>query len=322
MIALRFIDNRLQLVRNAPVPAIPGEALVRVLAAGICNTDLEIVKGYSAFSGTIGHEFVGVVQECPDASLKGRRVVGEINAGCGTCPLCLAGDPRHCPDRTTLGIHGRGGAFADYLSLPVRNLLTVPDTITNRQAVFAEPLAAACEILDQAPIGDRSRVAVIGDGKLGQLAARALATTGCDLTVFGKHPAKLALLKGRAQIRTVEDLPIRRNDRFEFVVEASGSPSGLDLALDLVRPRGWVVAKSTFHGPAALNLSRVVVDEITIVGSRCGRFGPALRLLETAAVSVDDLISAEFPLEEGIAAVKCAGATDVIKVLLRPAAQS
>jgi len=317
MKALRFERNQLRLVEDAPVPRIEGEALVRVIVAGICSTDLEIVRGYAGFSGTIGHEFVGTVVSSPDRSQEGCRVVGEINAGCGLCALCRAGDSRHCPERTVLGIHRRDGAFAEFLSLPARNLLVVPAGISDRQAVFTEPLAAACAILEQVKIHQDHRVAVIGDGKLGHLITRVLATTGCELTMIGKHPDKLALSEGTRRIE-VRGLDASGPSHFDIAVEASGSPDGLRLAIGLVRPRGFVVLKSTFHGAASFDTSRVVVDEITLIGSRCGRFAPALNLLATGTMGVEQLISAEYGLSEGIAAMKRAQEPDSLKVLLRP----
>ncbi|HZS03335.1 MAG TPA: alcohol dehydrogenase catalytic domain-containing protein [Blastocatellia bacterium] len=317
MKALRFEDNRLHLTGAAAIPHRAGEALVRVTMAGICNTDLEIVRGYAGFHGTLGHEFVGVVEDSPDPEQIGLRVVGEINAGCGECELCQQGDPRHCLNRTVLGIHGRDGAFADYLSLPPENLLVVPDAVSDRQAVFTEPLAAACEILDQAEIGQRHRVAVIGDGKLGQLIARVMATTECDLALIGKHLDKLQLAADIG-IKTVELqwLRVAPADRFDFVIEASGAPAGLKLALDLVRPRGAIILKSTFNDAVSLNTWRIVVDEISVIGSRCGRFEKALGLLEAGAVDVEGLIADEFPLAAGVEAMRQAQTPGTLKVIL------
>lgn len=316
MKALRFENNKLRLA-DVPLPHRSGEALVRMTAAGICNTDIEIVRGYADFRGTLGHEFVGVVADSPDRSQIGRRVVGEINTGCGQCGLCRANDPRHCPNRTALGIHGRDGAFAEYLSLPSQNLLIVPDGVSDHQAVFTEPLAAACEILDQVEINDSHRVAVIGDGKLGQLISRVIETVGCDLTLIGKHAGKLELA-ARAGIKTVglDALDITPASRFDFVIEASGSASGLRLALDLVRPRGAVILKSTFHGAVELDTSRIVVNEISVIGSRCGRFENALRLLETGKVDVEPLIAREFKLADGVEAMAEAERPGTLKVLL------
>jgi threonine dehydrogenase-like Zn-dependent dehydrogenase len=321
MKALRFENGELQMAEVA-APNRAGEALVRVTAAGICNTDLEIIRGYANFSGTLGHEFVGVVEASPDQSQVGRRVVGEINVGCGNCELCRSGDARHCLKRSVPGIHNRDGAFAELLSLPPQNLRFVPDAISDRQAVFTEPLAAACEILDQIEICPEHRVAVIGDGKLGQLIARVLATTGCNLILIGKHLDKLELAAS-AGIKTVElhNLKIDPASRFDFVVEASGSGSGLQLALDQVKPRGTIILKSTFHGPIQLDAWRIVVNEICVLGSRCGRFEKALKLLEEGRVKVEDLIAGEFRLSDGIAAIAAAQTKGTLKILLKTKAR-
>jgi threonine dehydrogenase-like Zn-dependent dehydrogenase len=319
MKALRIEDNKLKLAAVA-VPRRDGEALIRMTMAGICNTDIEIAHGYADFRGTLGHEFVGVVEESPDRSQIGRRVVGEINAGCGQCDLCRRNDPRHCPDRTALGIRGRDGAFAEYLSLPPRNLLIVPDGVSDRQAVFTEPLAAALEILDQVDIRASHRVAVVGDGKLGQLISRVIAMTGCDLTLIGKHDAKLELA-ARAGVNIAKlgepgAMDMALAARFDFVVEASGSSGGLELALDLIRPRGAIILKSTFSGAVRLDTSRIVVNEISVIGSRCGRFETALRLLESGGVDVESLIAREYPLAEGVEAMAEAQRPGTLKVLL------
>ena len=316
MKALRFENQQLNL-SDIAIPQRDGEALVRVTTAGICNTDLEIVRGYANFSGTLGHEFVGVVEASPDPAQIGARVVGEINAGCGVCELCRAGDPRHCANRSVLGIVGRDGAFAEYLSLPAVNLLPVPAAVSDQQAVFTEPLAAACEILVQITITKNHRVAVIGDGKLGQLIARVIATTECDLILIGKHADKLQLAI-EAGIKTIElhKLSVDPAHRFDCVVEASGSASGLLLALDLVKPRGTIMLKSTFHGAVQLDTSRIVVDEISVIGSRCGRFYQALELLASGKVNVEPLIAAEYSLTDGIAALEHAARVGTLKVLL------
>ncbi|MEN3335758.1 MAG: hypothetical protein V7641_5123 [Blastocatellia bacterium] len=329
MRALRF-DGSLHFVNDAPLPLREGEALVQVLRAGICNTDLEIVKGYAGFHGTLGHEFVGRIVESPDKDLSGRRVVGEINAGCGLCALCLAGDARHCAGRTVLGIKGRDGAFADYLCLPTANLIEVPDSIADEEAVFVEPLAAAASILEQISINESTRVAVIGDGKLAQLICRVLAQTGCALNIIGKHQEKLALLDDTGARRlwlTVaasDPLNIQSwvaeqalNQGFDVVVEASGSANGLPMAIALTRPRGAIVMKSTHYGQTAADLSQVVVNELRIIGSRCGRFSPAIDLLARRAVDVRSLISQEFAIEDGLNAFAQAAATTTLKVLLR-----
>lgn len=317
MRALQFLNGQLRL-SELPVPmAAEGEALVRVTMAGICNTDLEIVRGYAGFNGTIGHEFVGVVESAPEPDLVGCRVVGEINAGCGRCRLCQSGDPRHCLERTVLGIVGRDGAFADYLRLPMANLLVVPETVPDRAAVFTEPIAAACEILDQVKIGAGMRVAVLGDGKLGQLIARVLGTTGCDLVLIGKYPEKLRLAEDAA-IKTVlkDQVNIAPAERFDLVVEATGSPQGFEMAVALTRPGGRLVLKSTFHGAVTIDLSRIVVDEISLIGSRCGRFDRALELLVSGEVDPLPLVSSEYSLDEGMAAMVEAGRHGVVKVLL------
>ncbi|MFL6216109.1 MAG: alcohol dehydrogenase catalytic domain-containing protein [Blastocatellia bacterium] len=329
MRALRF-NGSLRFVTDAPVVRREGEALVQVLRAGICNTDLEIVKGYAGFRGTLGHEFVGRVVESPNQALTGRRVVGEINAGCGACELCRAGDPRHCAQRTVLGIHSRDGAFADFLSLPPRNLIEVPDSISDEEAVFVEPLAAAAGILEQLRVDEATRVAVIGDGKLAQLICRVLAQTGCALTVFGKHQEKLALLDDigacclRLSLGDGDSLKMQGwlneqelNQSFDVVVEASGSATGLPMAITLTRPRGAIVLKSTYHGETSADLSAVVVNELQIIGSRCGRFAPALDLLSRRAVDIRSLISQEYAIEEGLEAFQQAAAPSTMKVLLR-----
>lgn len=317
MKALRVKAGRVDLEQVAK-PVADGEALIIVIKSGICNTDLEIAKGYAGFEGTIGHEFVGAVEQAPNRSdLIGKRVVGEINAGCGHCDACRAGDPRHCPNRTVLGIHGRDGAHAEFLRLPIENLLQVPETVSDSEAVFVEPLAAAYGIIEQVAIPPATRVAVIGDGKLGILCARSLSGSTDGLIVVGKHRKKLALAEKYGNVTGVmldeaEDL----SRSFDVVIEASGSESGFSKALELVKPRGKVVLKSTFHGTPTWNATRVVVDEITIVGSRCGRFPAALELLSNGSIEVEDLVSDEIPLADGVAAMGRAAESGVLKVLL------
>ena len=317
MLALRVEKKNLS-VKNIAKPDSLDEALVRVLLSGICNTDLEIARGYAGFKGTIGHEFVGVVEDSADNTLAGRRVVGEINAGCGKCDLCLAGDSRHCAGRTVLGIVGRDGAHAEFLQLPVENLIPVPRNIPDEHAVFTEPLAAACGILERVSISKTDRVAVIGDGKLGLLCAQVLALTGASLLLVGKHASKLRIAARRGIETATPKQAARRKREFDVVVEASGAAAGFDLALTLLRPKGQLVLKSTFHGKTELNAARIVVDEISIVGSRCGRFAPALDLLKKAAIDVDSLISEEYSLSNGVHAMRRAGTRGVLKVLLRP----
>ena len=317
MKALRYQNNRLT-VAEVPKPDDDAEAVVRVTLSGICNTDVEIVRGYAGFQGTIGHEFVGVVERAPGVEhLVGQRVVGEINAGCGRCALCLGGDPRHCPNRTVLGIVGRDGAHAEFLQLPVINLLPVPDTVPDQRAVFAEPLAAACGILERVSITKETRVAVIGDGKLGLLCAQALALTEASVLLIGKHPNKLRIAAARGvETSTIENVGSRARE-FDVVVEASGASGGFKMALGLLRPRGVLVLKSTFHGLTEIDAARVVVDEISVVGSRCGRFAPALDLLANDAVDVESLISEEYALADGVRAMQRATERGILKVLLR-----
>lgn len=315
MKALRFENNQLKLAEIAK-PVNELEAVVRVLKSGICNTDVEIVRGYAGFSGTIGHEFVGIVETADDENLVGKRVVGEINAGCGVCELCRGGDERHCPLRTVLGIKERDGAHAEFLTLPARNLLEVPAEISDAEAVFAEPLAAAFGITEQVEITPKMRVAVIGDGKLGNLCAQSLVLKSENVTLVGKHREKLSLI-GKRNIETVllEDAAKMKRS-FDTVVEASGSETGFNLALDLLKPRGRLVLKSTFHGKANWEAWRVVVDEITITGSRCGRFAPALELLRDKKVVVENLINEELSLSDGVKALDIAQKSGVMKVLL------
>ncbi|MCS7179374.1 MAG: alcohol dehydrogenase catalytic domain-containing protein [Anaerolineae bacterium] len=316
MLALIFDGERLRLRDDYPRPALPpGETLVRVRLAGICNTDLEIVRGYMGFRGVLGHEFVGVVEEAEDPSLVGQRVVGEINASCGECPTCRAGRPTHCPNRTTLGIWGRDGAFAEYLTLPIRNLHIVPEDVPDEAAVFTEPLAAALEILEGVHLRPTDRVVVLGDGKLGLLVAQVLAMTGCDLMVVGHHREKLDLLARRGIPTALESEA--EGLSANVVVECTGRPDGFAAARRILRPRGTLVLKSTYHGRVETDLTGLVVDEITLVGSRCGPFPPALRLLARGLVDVGALISAVYPLDRGMEAFAQAAQPGVLKVLLR-----
>lgn len=295
-----------------PVPAAD-EALVRVLRAGICNTDLELLRGYYPYAGVLGHEFVGVVEQGP-ASLQGRRVVGEINAACGHCHFCDRGQPTHCEHRTVLGIVNRHGAFADYLTLPTQNLHPVPDHVPTDVATFTEPLAAALEIQEQVAVRQGDRVLVVGDGKLGQLVAQTLALTGCDLLAVGRHQQKLANLAARG-IQT--GLAGAIADRtFDVAVECTGNPDGFALALKALRSRGTLVLKSTYAGKLSVDASALVVDEITLIGSRCGPFPKALDLLAQGKVDLLPLIQAHYPLEQRIEALEHAQQRNVLKVLL------
>lgn len=309
MNALVF-DGKLKLERDYPLPRVPSdESLVRVLRAGICTTDLEITKGYMGYHGVLGHEFVGVVES---GELQGARVVGEINAYDGTCPTCRRGDVTHCPNRTTLGIVNRDGALAEFLTLPTCNLHRVPDPVSDEQAVFTEPLAAACEITDRVYIRPTDRVCVIGDGKLGLLCAQVLHLTGCDLVAVGRHADKLKILKRHGIATTTDANSIR--GQFDLVVDCTGQASGFDLARKLLRPRGTLVLKSTFHGTQEMLFAPIVIDEISIVGSRCGPFEPALRLLEKSLVDVESMISAEYPMARAVEAFESAETPGVLKV--------
>ena len=307
-------NQQLQLKNNLPLPQpTEDEALVRVLQAGICNTDLELLRGYYPYQGVLGHEFVGVVETGPQHLLN-KRVVGEINAVCGHCRFCLGGSPSHCENRTVLGIVNRHGAFADYLTLPVNNLHPVPDNVSNDVATFTEPLAAALEIQQQVAIDENQRVLVVGDGKLGQLVAQTLALTGCDLWVIGRHPEKLANLAARG-IQTGLETDVTERS-FDLAVECTGNPQGFDLARRCLYPRGILVLKSTYAGKLTLDASALVVDEITVMGSRCGPFAPALQLLEQEKVDVKPLIQGRYPLEQGLKAFEMAQKRGILKVLV------
>jgi alcohol dehydrogenase len=310
-----LFDGRLRLVAGYPQPApAPGEARIRTLLAGICSTDLEVVRGYADFRGVLGHEFVGIVDWAEDRSWVGRRVVGEINVGCGVCPTCRAGRPGHCLDRTALGIRGRDGVLAEFFCLPLANLHPVPPGLPDREAALVEPLAAACRVLDQVLIGPGDRVIVLGDGKLGLLVAQVLALTGSDLTLVGRHEDKLAIVARRGIDTRLTGDGLGQAD---VVVECTGRPAGFEAARQLVRPRGMLVLKSTYQGLVQADLSRLAVDEITVVGSRCGPFDAALRLLGRGLVDVASLIQAELPLDEVLTAFELAAQPGALKVLVR-----
>lgn len=315
-------DRKLEVV-EAPRPVFTGdESVVRLIQAGICNTDLEITRGYFGFKGVLGHEFVGRVEASGTSSLVGARVVGEINAACSRCEFCRSGWERHCPRRSVLGILNRDGAFREYFTLPERNLHPVPDSVSNDDAVFVEPVAAACEILDQVDIRAPEKIAVLGDGKLGLLIAMVLAqarpAAHPPVTLIGKHPEKMRLVEDLG----VSTLHLRSaqtaHRSLELVVEATGSRSGLDLALRLLEPRGTVVLKSTFHGRQSFDPASVVVDELTLLGSRCGRFEPALDLLVRKRIRPSRLIRGSLPLTEAVEAFRLARSPGVLKVLLHP----
>lgn len=314
------LDEGLQFVENYPTPSPPpGEALIRVRMAGICNTDMELVRGYMQFRGVLGHEFVGIVERAPGAEVwEGKRVVGDINAACGICATCRAGRHTHCPQRTTLGIGGRDGTLAEYFTLPVANLYAVPEGIPDEIAVFTEPLAAACEILEQVHVHPTDHVIVLGDGKLGLLCAQVLALTGCELTVIGRHAEKLDILAqiGITTVRVERGASVEGLSPADVVVEATGHPDGYATACTLVRPRGTLVLKSTYHGTVEADLTMAVVNEIALVGSRCGPFAPALRLLERSAVNVTALIEARYPFNAILTAFAHAKRRGALKVLV------
>lgn len=313
-----WLENSRLTVRNDvpdPRPS-PGEALIRLRLAGVCGTDLQLVRGYYPFSGIPGHEFVGQVVESPDPAWRGARVAGEINAVCGQCATCRAGRPHHCERRTVLGIVGRDGCFAEYCTLPLNNLHRIPDSVPDECAVFTEPLAAALEIEEQIEIRPQDRVLLIGAGRLGQLIARTLSLSRCRLSVSVRHPSQEQRLKALG-IATLQpgELPERSMD---IVVEATGSPGGLDAALKAVRPAGTVVLKSTYAGSHSIDFSRLVVDEVRLVGSRCGPFAAAIRLLERRQVDPRDLIERTLPLEETPTAFQQSAQPGALKYLLRP----
>ncbi len=316
MRAVRFLDGRPRVVERPEPPRPAGEALVRVTVAGLCGTDLELARGYLGFEGVPGHEFVGVVEQADDPLWVGRRVVGEINAGCGDCGACRARLARHCPRRTVLGIVGRDGAFADLVALPEENLHAVPDGVPDDVAVFTEPMAAAHEILEQLRPEPGTRAVVLGDGRLGQLCAAVLADAGSPPLVCGRHAAKLARLEGLGLATTRDPGTLPRE--FDLVVEATGNPEGLPLAMSLVRPRGTIVLKSTYHGAAAVELAGLVIDEIRLLGSRCGPFAPALAHLARQPDVVAGMVAASYPLERVADAFAHAARGDTLKVLLAP----
>lgn len=314
MRALTYID-RLRLETSYPVPErLPGEALLRVRVAGICATDLELIRGYMDFEGVLGHEFVAEVVEADTPALVGRRVVGEINCPCRECPTCAEGLQNHCPGRTVLGILERDGTFADYTTLPEACLHQIPEELDERVAVFAEPLAAALQVLGQVPVDGETTVCVLGDGKLGMLVAQVLHTTGCRLTVLGHHEEKLDILRARGIAASLaEEAP---GVRYQVVVDATGLPEGLGQALGLVAPRGTVVLKTTVAGETTLTLAPVVIDEVTVVGSRCGPLDKAVEWLAAGRVEVEPLIEAAYPLSEGIEAFGHAARRGARKILL------
>ena len=309
-----WLENHKIDLRDVSGPRNPDEALIKIRKAGICSTDLELVKGYYPYTGILGHEFVGEVVEAEDASWIGQRVVGEINAVCGRCEQCRNGRSTHCEARTVLGIVNRDGTFAEFTQLPIANLHRVPGSVPDEVAVFTEPLAAALEIQQQIQIKPTDRVLLVGAGRLGQLIAQTLALTGCNLRVVARHAHQQNLLKRRGiEVIAEEEIQPWRSD---VVVEATGSPGGFALARKAIRPRGTLVMKSTYKGEMSVNFSSIVVDEINIIGSRCGPFEPALRLMETRQVDPTFLIAEEFKLQDALKAFERAAETGVLKVLI------
>jgi 2-desacetyl-2-hydroxyethyl bacteriochlorophyllide A dehydrogenase len=314
-----WLENQKLELRQSLVEPLPktGEALIRVCLAGICSTDLELLKGYYPYSGIPGHEFVGEVVNAPsETGWQGKRVVGEINIACGQCEMCRGGLDRHCEHRRTLGIHDWNGAFASFLVLPLANLHEVPGGISDQAAVFTEPLAAACEILQQVAISQEKTVLVIGAGRLGHLVAQVLQTTGCRLEVVARYPHQRRILTSR-HIHTLSKASLG-SKKYDIVIEATGSPSGLLLARQSIKPRGTIILKSTYKGEIQFNFSRLVVDEISLIGSRCGSFEPALELLARAQVDPVCLIEETYSLDQGLEAFSHAGRSGALKVLIQP----
>src|SRR5689334_1876210 len=301
--------------RHPDPAAADGDALIRVRQAGICATDLEIVKGYMGFSGILGHEFVGDVVQSSNKDLVGQRVCGEINVVCGRCDLCVAGLSSHCRNRSVLGILNHDGAFAEYVRLPATNLHAIPASIDDDQAVFVEPLAAAFQILKQIKVDARKFVTVLGDGRLGLLVAQVLRNAGCPVRVIGKHPDKLALCeKWSIRSRPLSDISPRHDQ--DVVVDCTGSAAGFELAMQMTRPRGTIVLKSTFAAGAPLNLAPIVIDELCVIGSRCGPFKEAIRALAEKQVDVVSLIHRRMKLDQGVEAMSVAARPGVLKVML------
>jgi alcohol dehydrogenase len=315
MLAVQMENGRVEMKRRPKPSRTEGMALIRVFHAGICNTDLELQRGYYGFRGTPGHEFAGEVEDSDNPLLAGRRVAGEINLACGKCEWCHRGLGRHCPRRTVLGIVKHPGAMAEYLTLPERNLHTVPRSISSEQAVFIEPLAAACEIFEQVRIPRGGHVAVLGDGKLGLLIAQALCAHGAQVIHFGRHKEKLQISAAAGAHTEIARRKLPTAE-FEFVVDVTGSAAGLSQAISMTRPRGTVIMKSTVHGTVSIDTAPAIVNEITLVGSRCGRFEPAIKLLASGKIDVESMISERLPLSEAPRAFAAAAQRGVLKVLL------
>ena len=313
-----IFDEKLRFVKDCPVPKPEkNEALIKTSMAGICNTDLEITKGYMGFKGILGHEFVGVVERVSGKAryLIGKRVVGEINCGCGECDYCVKGFKNHCPDRTTLGITGKDGVFAEYMTLPVDNLLEVPEHVADEEAIFTEPLAAAFEITRQIHIRPTDKILVLGDGKLGILCALVLNLTQADVTLAGKHEKKLHIARDQhVKALKIEHLEIAK--KYDIVVEVTGSADGFKMALKFVKPKGTIILKSTVAEGKEMNLTPVVIDEIKVIGSRCGPFEPALRAISRKLIDVKPLISGIFTFDEAKIAFYKAKEKDTLKIMI------
>lgn len=314
-----IFDNELKLVSDYQKPTPKKrEALIKVIMAGICNTDFEITKGYMGYKGVLGHEFVGIVEEINDEnkSLLNKRVVGEINCGCGNCTWCYQGLERHCPNRQTLGIWQKDGCFSEYLTMPLENLLEVPKNVPDEQAVFVEPLAAGLEILEQLHIQPIQKVIILGDGKLGLTTALALNASNIEVLLVGKHQNKLDIAKAQGvNVKLLSDLEIKKE--WDFVVEATGSISGFEIALNLTKPRGTLVLKSTVAASKEFNLAPIVIDEIKVQGSRCGQFAPALKLLSSGKIDFSPLISGIYPVDKALEAFEKNTQKGTLKVLLK-----
>ncbi|MBI5664058.1 MAG: alcohol dehydrogenase catalytic domain-containing protein [Nitrospirae bacterium] len=309
-------NNELQYLTDYPVPRPKhDEALIRTTHAGICNTDIEITKGYMGFKGVLGHEFVGVVEKCVDKSFLGKRVVAEINLGCGKCACCRNQMRNHCSDRSVLGILNKDGAFAEYVTLPVRNLHKIPNSITDEEAVFVEPLAAAYEIIGQVGISSSDRVCVLGDGKLGLLVAQVIESAGCKLSAIGRHREKLSILD-EIGINTGLS-PEFREREFDIVIDCTGSPSGIRTALRIVKPRGRIVLKTTIANKVQIDMNQFVINEISLIGSRCGPFQPAIKAIRSRQIDLYPLISNVYPIEEGLKAFQHASLKSALKVILK-----
>lgn len=317
MIAVHLENQAVSVVKK-PAPRVPqGYARLKLVAGGICNTDIELMRGYYGFKGTPGHEFVGEVEECADSSWVGKRVVGEINFACGKCEWCARGLGRHCPNRTVLGIVNQPGAFSERFNVPMVNLLEVPRKVATDHAVFTEPIAAACEILEQVKIPKGEKTAVLGDGKLGLLIAQVLSASGAEVHLYGRHRNKIEIAEAAGVHGHLASEAPRA--AYRYTVDATGSAEGLSQAVSMTQPRGYLILKSTVHGKVAIDTAPIIVDEITLVGSRCGRFEPALKLLSSGKLNLQPMISAEYPLADAPRAFAHAQERGILKVLLRNA---